>query len=73
MEKITTREREVLQEIVDRNGDCLEAARCDDCPFRKKCLPRFLKFRFSKAHRVEMAITHLARQDLMEEEIEGAT
>jgi hypothetical protein len=32
----------ILNEIVAAEGSCMDSARCMQCPFRAKCLPKFL-------------------------------
>lgn len=60
-------DEQILQEIVDKNGDCLSAPRCHQCPFRSMCLPEFLvptppteQERLSMAKKV---LTHAALLD----------
>jgi hypothetical protein len=56
-----------LIRIVEIEGNCLVSTLCDECPFRKSCLPEFLdkKKRPSRKERYEMAADTLARLDLM--------
>jgi hypothetical protein len=60
----------VLNNIVEKNGDCLTAYLCNECPFRKKCLPEFLheNTRPSRKERYEMASDTLARISLLLDE-----
>lgn len=34
-------DEDVLQKIVELDGDCLSPERCQKCPFRSMCLPEF--------------------------------
>ena len=60
----------VLNNIVEKNGDCLTSALCNQCPFRRKCLPEFLQknTRPSRKERYEMASDTLARISLLLDE-----
>lgn len=54
--------KDVLQKIVDLEGHCLDKKLCEDCPFRLKCLPQFLKSpktRPTKEERYQMALSKL--------------
>lgn len=33
----------ILEEIVSKNGDCMDSKRCPKCPFRAMCLPEFIR------------------------------
>ena len=67
----------VLQEIVDKEGACLDSKRCGMCPFRGTCLPEFIQSkRPSKQQRFQKALNvltfhHLLEGDQVEEEKES--
>jgi len=63
----------ILEEIIDIDGDCLGSTRCLSCPFRKNCLPKFLRpahERPSKSERVNAALDILTRHTLLDDEQE---
>jgi hypothetical protein len=62
--------KNVLNKIVEKEGNCLTNLLCDICPFRTKCLPEFLdkKTAPSRKERYEMAADMLARIELMLDE-----
>jgi hypothetical protein len=61
----------ILQEIVDLNGNCLNAQRCAGCPFRSMCLPEFLiPTPPTQEERKNMAMKVLTHNALLESEEE---
>lgn len=69
---LSKKDKQVLQEIVDLDGNCLDGRpRCEQCPFRAKCLPEFLnKERPTKHKRLEMAKRVLFHNIVLEGEDE---
>jgi hypothetical protein len=64
-------DKEVLQEIIDTDGQCLDSKRCSRCPFRAICLPEFLNpVPPSQPQRLKMAIDVLAHHYLVDNDIE---
>ena len=63
-------QKKVLNQIVEKEGNCLINSLCDNCPFRTKCLPEFLneKTRPTRKERYEMAADLLSRIELMLDE-----
>ena len=62
-------DEKILQEIVNSNGDCLNAQRCSGCPFRSMCLPEFLiPTPPTKEERCNMALKVLTHNALLESE-----
>ena len=61
---------EALEKIVEKEGHCLHRHICEQCPFRKRCLPTFLNknTRITPAERLSLAIDVLANLELLEEE-----
>lgn len=61
---------EMLDRIVELDGDCLDAKNCSICPFAALCLPEFLKDRKrpTKSDRVQMALDALTRNSLMDDD-----
>ena len=60
---MTKNELEVLEKIVELEGDCLLASLCDFCPFRLECLPIFVmphREPLSKGKRCQMALSALS-------------
>ena len=39
---LTNNDANILQEIVNLDGKCMDSKRCKLCPFRVMCLPEFL-------------------------------
>ena len=65
---MTDRDIQILEEIIQLEGDCLDHRRCDICPLRKQCLPVYLrKRRPSKKKRVQVALDKVVRECLIEE------
>jgi hypothetical protein len=66
---LSTEDQRVLQEIVDKEGNCLDSKRCIRCPFRAKCLPEFLDPNPpSQPQRLRMAMGVLTHHLLIEED-----
>ena len=60
-----------LQTIVELEGNCLNAKLCMKCPFAKNCLPAFMKLwgaRPSREQRLNMALDHIARRSLFDDQ-----
>lgn len=60
---------EVLQAIIDLDGNCLKSIRCIKCPFKHVCLPKFLEKRLSHQQRVNMALSHIVNTSLLDDDI----
>jgi hypothetical protein len=58
---------QILDKIIELDGDCLDAKLCKHCPFAPICLPDFLvdRKRPTKSERVQLALDELARNSLM--------
>jgi hypothetical protein len=64
-------DKEVLEEIVDTEGRCMDSKRCQRCPFRAICLPEFLNpIPPSQPQRLKMAEDVLAHHYLIDEDVE---
>lgn len=64
-------DKDVLEEIVQKDGNCLESTRCRKCPFRAICLPEFLNpTPPSQPQRLKMAQDVLAHHYLVDEDVE---
>lgn len=60
----------VLDQIVELNGDCLDSARCKDCPFKNKCLVEFGSKRPpSKKTRLVTALDKITVDALLNEDM----
>ena len=59
---LTTSDKNILEEIVATDGNCINSRRCEKCPFRAICLPEFLNpIPPSQEQRLKMAqdvLTH---------------
>jgi len=64
---------ELLEEIVNKKGDCLNRRLCERCPFRRKCLPTFLDrtTRVTKAERMILALETITNAMLFDEDSDG--
>jgi hypothetical protein len=68
---LNTSDKNVLEEIVEAEGKCMDSKRCQKCPFRAICLPEFLNpIPPSQPQRLKMAEDVLAHHYLIDEEIE---
>lgn len=63
--------RAILEQIVELNGDCLDSARCQLCPFKLNCLSEFATVKPpSKKTRRQMALDKLAGDIILNEDLE---
>lgn len=71
MEKYFKSEKELLQGIIDKDGDCISAAWCIMCPFSEVCISRAINEArlLPKEERVKRAYDKLFI-DALEEEID---
>lgn len=76
--KVTTcsTSTQILEEIIDLNGKCLDAERCAKCPLRNKCLTTFIKSsepksRFQDFERVNLASNILFNEIVMDDDEYG--
>ena len=61
----------ILQEIIETDGQCLDSKRCVKCPFRAICLPEFLNpVPPSPPQRHKMAMDVLAHHYLIDDDID---
>lgn len=64
-------DKDVLEEIVSTDGQCLDSKRCAKCPFRAICLPEFLNpVPPSQPQRLKMAMDVLTHHYLIDDEVE---
>ena len=72
---ISDKHQDVLQEIIELKGSCLDAPRCLACPFKKECLPEFVKgeggAKLSKPQRMNKAVDLLTNLELIGEIYDG--
>lgn len=63
-------DKKILEQIVELDGNCLDGRpRCEQCPFRSKCLPEFLNEEPPTKHkRLEMAKQVLFHNLVLEED-----
>ena len=66
---MNSKKTQILEKIIDLQGDCLEAALCEDCPFKSKCLPQFLDYKSkpSKEERFNLAMDTIVNVTLLED------
>lgn len=51
-------ETQVLDKIIELEGNCLLSGMCQHCPFRSKCLPEFLNIKTpSEEKRMNLALS----------------
>lgn len=66
-------DQKTLQEIVEKEGNCLDSKRCRVCPFRAQCLPEFLYPNPpSQPQRLKMALKVLTHHFLIDQEMSKA-
>ena len=65
------RQNQILEKIVELDGDCLSAKICKQCPFASRCLPQFLHGKQkspSKDERLNLALDTLAYGVLLDDD-----
>jgi hypothetical protein len=68
---LSTSDKNVLEDIVATDGQCMSSKRCEKCPFRAICLPEFLNpVPPSREQRLKMAQDVLAHHYLIDEDVE---
>lgn len=66
---LTKSDKDVLEEIVTTDGQCMNSKRCEKCPFRAICLPEFLNpIPPSQEQRLKMAQDVLAHHYLIDDD-----
>ena len=66
---LSSSDRDVLEEIVKLDGQCMESTRCRRCPFRSICLPDFLNpIPPTQPQRLKMAQDVLTHHYLIDED-----
>ena len=64
-------DKNILEEIVSSDGQCMSSKRCEKCPFRAICLPEFLNpIPPSQEQRLKMAQDVLAHHYLIDDDVE---
>lgn len=65
-------EDELLQSIIDTDGDCIKASQCPRCPFAKECVVQAIEVArlLPKETRVRLAYEKLFNK-LMENELDN--
>lgn len=64
-------DKNVLEEIAQLDGQCMESSRCKRCPFRSICLPDFLNTNPpTPSQRLKMAQDVLTHHYLLDDEME---
>ena len=71
MDQILKSEKQLLESIIEREGDCISAAWCLMCPFQKDCISKAINNArlLEKDERVRRAYNKLF-DELMEEELD---
>jgi hypothetical protein len=68
---LSTTDKNILEEIVTTDGQCMNSKRCEKCPFRAICLPEFLNpIPPSQEQRLKMAQDVLTHHYLIDDEVE---
>jgi hypothetical protein len=61
-------DKNILEEILKTEGQCMNSKRCERCPFRAACLPEFLNpIPPSQEQRLKMAQDVLAHHYLIDD------
>jgi len=64
-------DKDVLEEIAQLDGQCMDSSRCRRCPFRSICLPDFLNpIPPTPSQRLKLAQDILAHHYLIDEELD---
>jgi len=68
---LSTNDKNILEEIVASDGNCMSSKRCEKCPFRVMCLPEWIYPNPpSQEQRLKMAQDVLAHHYLLDEDVE---
>lgn len=68
---LNSQDVEILEQIIETDGKCMDSARCSKCPFRSLCLPEFLNVTPpTTQQRLKMAVDVLVNHTLMGEDVE---
>lgn len=66
---LSKNDADVLEQIVQLSGDCMDSKRCTLCPFRGMCLQEFIYPNPpTQSQRQQMALNVLAHHALVDEE-----
>lgn len=66
---LSNSDAQVLSEIVNLDGKCMESQRCKICPFRAMCLPEFLNpVPPTPEQRAKMALDVITHHALVDEQ-----
>jgi hypothetical protein len=67
---LSKQDEDILNQIVDLDGKCMESTRCIKCPFRSMCLPEFLNpIPPTTQQRAKIALDVLAHHALVDEDL----
>lgn len=61
---------DVLNQVIETEGKCLNSKRCQLCPFRAMCLPEFLLIPLTPNQRFNKALEILTHHSLLDENLE---
>lgn len=66
---LSKNDTQVLEQIVQLDGKCMDSQRCKQCPFRGMCIPEFVYPNPpSQQQRSQMALNVLVHHSLVDEE-----
>jgi hypothetical protein len=66
---LSKNDTDILEKIVELDGNCIDSKRCKVCPFRAMCLPEFVYPNPpSQEQRRKMAMDVLTHHALMDED-----
>ena len=63
-------EKQILEDILEKEGDCLDWKNCVRCPFKSKCLLNVItqpKSMYTKRERVNLALNKLTNEILLDD------
>ncbi len=67
---LSNKDAQILQDIVNLEGKCMDSKRCEQCPFRAMCLPEFLNEKPpTTQQREKMALDVLTHHALVDEDM----
>lgn len=65
---LSNNDTQILEQIVNLDGKCMDSQRCKICPFRVMCLPEFLNpLPPSPEQRAKMALDVMTHHALVDE------
>ena len=65
---LSSKDKKILDQILETKGNCMQSTRCPECPFRSMCLPEFLNpVPPTPNQRLNMAMDVLFHNEVLDE------